>query len=314
VLTTKGAFLSPYQAIARRVRGTVEARYLDAGDAIYHVNDKWIEPKDNPTRPELTAYARQVVMDTVGSLAQTRRFDVVFVEARTGLLADADIGASLLAFLRSGGVVVVVGNYYPDPGGPLAACWPANATSRNTWMTGGSMHADGPMLAGVPTDYLTGHTWIPIAAAANAGSAIATGEAGALFSASIGTGTLLYCPTGPMSQRWDAMDSIVWQYDHDDIWLRYWDQALYEAWRGKLAFPAYTDKFTVAPIIQNKPGAGASFHVSGVVVNRDAGSSLTGSLHVVDDKGGVVYRTDVGVGAPVGGSMPVAVDVPVSPS
>jgi hypothetical protein len=309
VLTTKGTFLSPYQAIARRLHGTLEARYLNGSDARYHVNDAWIEPKDTPTEAELTAYAKEVIVETVRGLTRAPRFDVVFVEANTGLVADPEIVTPLLDYLRTGGVVVVVGNCYPAVGSPLAASWPAAPTKRNSWMGGGATRAAGPELAGVPTERLTGHSWIPIAEAANGGRALATGEAGALFAATVGEGTLLYCPLGPMSRRHDALESVVRDYDHDEIWLRYWDGVLHETCWGSRAFPGYVDTFAVSI-----PKERQVIEVSGLVVNRSAAGPLVGSVHLVNPLGTVVYRAEAPVTAAIGAQHPLALSIPVAPS
>lgn len=308
VLTTKGAFLSPYQAIARRLHGTVEARYINGSDARYHVNDAWIEPKDTPTDAELTAYAKQVIVETVRGLVQQPRFDVVFIEENTGLLANPEITAPQLDYLRGGGVVVVTGNYFPDATNALATVWPAKASTQgHSWHVGGAKRGNGPELAGVPTDRLTGWNYIPFADAANGGRALATGESGALYAATVGKGTLLFCPMGPMSRTHDALETVVREYDHDEVWLRYWDQALHEVCAGSRAFPAYVDKFEAS--IQQE-----NILVAGVVVNRSAAGALAGSVHVVNPLGAVVYRADVPVTVVAGASQTLAVSVPVAPS
>lgn len=304
VLTSKGEFLSPYQAIARRLHGTVEARYVNGSDARYHVNDAWIEPKDTPTEQELTAYARQVIVETVRGLTPTSRFDAVFVEADTKLLADPDVAAPLLDYVRAGGVLVTVGNFHPAAESVLAAVWPAAPTKNNSWMAGGATRTGGPELAGVPTERLTGWNWIPVAAATNGGRALAIGESGSLFVATVGRGSLLYCPMGPMSRRHDALEVSVRAYDHDEIWLRYWDQALSEALRGQAAFPAFGEIL---------PSAGPG-DLNVRVVNRSCTGTLAASVHVVNPLGRVVYGATTPVTVPPGTSAVVRVAIPVAPT
>jgi hypothetical protein len=50
VISDKNSSLATYRRIARRLGSQVEYVYVGVNDQVeYHVNDKWIEPKDNPT-------------------------------------------------------------------------------------------------------------------------------------------------------------------------------------------------------------------------------------------------------------------------
>jgi len=63
--------LAPWQRVARRMRSTIVFRYYgQAGDAIYHVNDKWIEPKDTPTADELNACIATVAAESLAPRTQ----------------------------------------------------------------------------------------------------------------------------------------------------------------------------------------------------------------------------------------------------
>lgn len=313
VLISKGRSTAEYSRIARRLRATWEVRYFsgwNGGDDIYHVNDKWIEPQGNPTREELAAYARQVILDTVTQAAPKKAYDVVFWDV-PDLLKVEDFQKACLALLAAGTVVVVDGNYYPAAESPLAAVWPAQPSKRgNSWMSGGAQRPDGPELAGLPLERLAGHTWIPLAEATEGSIALATGESGALFLRRVGRGALLFCPTGPISKKWDAIAALGRQYDHDEIWLRLWDQALHTLIQGPDAIPAYADL---------RPGEkqalpGADYVVPGTLVNRAWTGPLAVSVHVTTPRGKVVYAKEASVTLAAGEAQPYEVRVPVAVS
>ena len=79
----KSESAAPYQRIARRLRATLALRYLGEGEDFYryHVNDKWIEPSDNPTLKELVAELRKVAGASI-STSDPRTFDVIFIHQK----------------------------------------------------------------------------------------------------------------------------------------------------------------------------------------------------------------------------------------
>ncbi len=310
VLTAKTESTGVYQRIARRLRATWEVRYLGGGDDIYHVNDKWIEPQANPTGKELEAYTRKVILDTANAAAAKKQYDVVFW-GLPQLLQEADFQQAFLGLLQAGTVIIVTGSYYPTANSPLAPVWPAQPGKRgNSWMSGGAERTEGPELAGLPLERLAGHTWIPIAEATEGSTALATGESGALFLRQVGRGAILFCPTGPISKRWDALNALGRKYDHDEIWLRLWDQALHTIIGGADAIPAYADL---------RPGEkealpGADYVVPGKLVNRAWTGPLAVSVHVTTPRGKVVWGKEETVPLPAGQEQPYELRVPVAPS
>jgi hypothetical protein len=113
--------------------------------------------------------------------------------------------------------VVITGNFYPDAVSVMGKEWPAKSTNRNTWMQGGATRKDDAELAGIPVEKLSGHNWIPIAEATAGSTALATGETGALFKRAIGKGTLLFCPMGVISRKYNVIQTIQRYYDHDEF-------------------------------------------------------------------------------------------------
>lgn len=295
VITGKGDFLSPYQRIARRLGATLDVRYLNGPDAIYHVNDKWIEPETQPpTIAELTRHAEKVVLDTLATLNSPSQYDVVF-----GVPRMAEAAGPLLDYMRSGGVVVAAGDTYPDATNALAAVWPARPSAQRTWTNTGATRTDSLELAGVPIERLTAHAWIPVAEPSNGGRALAINGAGAMFVNRVGKGALLYVPTGLMS-RHHNMDLVTRDYDHDEIWLRTWAQVLPELCGGRRARPSFAD----VTVSTNAPG-----RLNVRIVNRSARGPLAGSVHVINPRGRVVYKAEVPVA-----SEHLEVNLPVAPS
>ena len=339
VIIGKNRPLAVYQRICRRIQASLDVRYTNDGDARYHVNDKWIEPQGDPTNEELTAYCQQLIRESLQPVSGLRPFDVVFYDHTAQRLADVTLQQNLRAFLEAGGILVVCGNEYPPPGSPLANLWPAQPTPQNSWMSGGAKRADGPELAGVPVDRLTGHTWIPLAEPAHGGRALPTGEAGAMFARKVGPGTLLFVPTGPLSRLWDLQARLGRTLDHDEIWLRAWDQVLHELQAGVKAAPAYSE---LRHVVRESPdakghggregeapaepraahgSAGASPPQVGSsrtgtfiakIVNRAVAGPLVASLHVASPQGTVLYQCDVKVSVPAGSEQTLDLSVPVA--
>ncbi len=303
VFSGKNGSLASYQRIARRLRATLSVRYTDiGGDSIYHVNDKWIEPKDNPTADELAARVAELAGDALKLRDGRPPADVIFC-SRLDL-------PGLLECVRAGAVLVTCGSVYPAADSPLAAEWPAKPTPRNSWMSGGATRADGPTLAGLPLHRLAGHTWIPLAEATEGSQALATGECGAAFSRRVGDGAILFVPTGPVSRHHAAVALHGRVYDHDEIWLRFWDQLLYETVRGAEAMPAYAD---LRPGDAAAP-PGATYSVPGRLVNRSAAGPLGVAVRVTTPRGETLFSRTETVEVPPGGEREYAVAIPVDPS
>jgi len=274
--------LAPWQRVARRMRSTIEFRYVgQAGDAIYHVNDKWIEPKNNPTADELNAYVAKVAAESLAPKNGQPPADVIF----SGMVSDE----GLLASVKAGAVLVTCGNVYPGEKACFAPEWPARPTPRNSWMSGGAQRVYGePALAGLPVQWLAGHTWIPIAEPTDGSAALATGETGAVFTRKVGKGAIIFVPTGLISRFYAAITKFGRVYDHDEIWLRLWDQLLYETVRGADALPAFAD---LQPGAKEAP-LGQDYVLPGKLVNRKAPARLTVSVHVTTPRGTVVYSKE----------------------
>ncbi len=308
-ITSKGNSAAAYQRIARRMRASLDLRYLGGGDDIYHVNDKWIEPKDNPTAQELREYTVKVIRDTVSAAAAEPRYEVIFCDNPGQILADAQLQEGLLACARQGTVLVVCANYYPAEGSPLAPLWPGKAEPRNSWMAGGARRTEAAEVAGLPLERLMGHTWIPLTSAAEGAVALATGESGACFLRRVDRGAVVFCPTGPISRRHDAIAAHGRRYDHDEIWLRLWDQVLYLLVRGEKAFPALTD--LTAGETEAPPGQ--EYVLAGKVINRTFAGPLTLSVHVTTPRGKVVYSNTETVNLPAGQEAAREIRVPIRP-
>ena len=155
-------------------------------------------------------------------------------------------------------------------------------------MTGGARRSGGWELAGVPVQYLHGHIWIPLAAAADGALALATGESGAMFLRRVGRGSLLLVPTGPISRRYDAVATLSRRFNHDEIWLRAWDQVLYSLVPNESAPGAL-------PVLANlQPGASQAlpareYLLPMKIINRGHAGPLVMATHVTAPSGRVVY-------------------------
>ena len=162
-ILSKRQSTAPLQRIARRMRASLEIRYVGGGDDRYHVNDKWIEPKGDPTKDELLEFGTRLVLDATSFEGDRPPYDVIFCNWN---LEDPTLQANLIKFMNAGGVLAACGSVYPKVESPLGRLWPAKPTPRNSWMGGGATRTDARELAGVPVQYLAGHTWIPIPEAA----------------------------------------------------------------------------------------------------------------------------------------------------
>jgi hypothetical protein len=298
---TDHASTAAYQRIARRLRSTIEFRYEGkAGDSIYHVNDKWIEPQKNPTPAELDDYVRNVARESLGPRNGKPPADVIFSR-------DVD-DAGLLSSVRAGAVLVTCGNVYPKDDSPFASEWPAKATKDHDWMHGAARRSEGALpLSGIPVERLSGTTWIPIAVPTSGSTTLSSKFCGSIYTRKVGEGTILFAPTGPLSKAHDVIASLSRSYDHDEIWLRLWDQLLYDAAQGARALPAWAD---LAPGAK-EAAPGQAYLLPGRIVNRSAPGALEISVHVTTPRGKVVFKASDKVQVPVGEGIPYEVRVPV---
>jgi hypothetical protein len=252
---------------------------------------------------------QRVVADTFDPQQAALPYDVIFI-AVPGALHE-----NLLYWVRAGKWLVVCGNLYPASDSPLAVEWPARPTPTHTWMAGGATRGAGPALAGVPVERLSGWTYIPVVEPTDGSLALATGESGAAFLRRVGKGGILFVPTGPFSRFHDAIRKFGRLYDHDEIWLRFWDQLLHETVRGERDFPAYTD-------LRFDPASGVLQGQITFVVPPSGGpargtpeggtTNLAVSVHVTTPRGEIVYAQEETVTVPVGQTLPYEVRVPVA--
>ncbi len=305
VVLDKRSSAGPFLRIARRLRAVLEIRYLTRGsNAIYHVNDKWIEPKENPTREELAAYSQQVVLDTFRVEEGRCPYDVIFLT--TGI-DNKRLPSAVLSCVEAGALLVVTGNHWPPADSPLSQFWPAKATGRNTWHSGGASRNDAAALAGVPLQRLKGHRWMPLAEPSEGAVSLAEGETGAAFVRDVGKGKLLFVPSGPISRFYSAIETLQRQYDHDEIWLRFWDHVVYELTRSADAFPVYTDLSAPAAVSAGHEGV-----VEAKLVNRSFAGPLAVGIHVTNPTGRVVFRKEESITVPVGVAHSFQVQVPAA--
>jgi hypothetical protein len=292
--------LAPYQRIARRMRSTLEVCYEGpAGDGIYHVDDKWIEPKDNPTPKELDEFIKKVAHEAVAPRKGTPA-DVIFTSA----INDA----GLLARVKAGAVLVSCGHVDPRKS-PFAAEWPAKALKDSSWMNEGARRSEGALaLSGLPVHRLSGWDYLPLHEPTPGSTALSANLCGSVYTRKVGKGTVIYVPTGPISRYAQSIAAFARKYDHDEIWLRLWDQLLYEMVRGADAIPAFSDL---------QPGAkeaapGQVYALGGRILNRTARGPLAVSVHVTTPRGAVVYSTSERVEVPKDETKPYEVRVPVA--
>jgi hypothetical protein len=303
----KGESAAAYQRIARRLRASLELRYLAVGDDRYHVNDKWIEPSGDPTMEELIAESRKMAFRSIEPVGGRWPCDVLFCNRE---LNDAALQESLVRFVSAGGVLAVCGNVYPPPTSLLGQRWPAKAMPNNSWMSGGARRSGDWELAGVPVQYLHGHAWIPLAAAADGAVALATGESGAMFLRRVGRGSLLLVPTGPISRRYDAAATLLRRFDHDEIWLRAWDQVLYSLAPNDSApggLPVCADLRPGGP--QALPECEYALPMK--IINRGHRGPMVMATHVTAPGGRVVYTRVEPLDLAPGRDMSAELRVPV---
>ncbi len=291
VIASFNSAVASYQRIARRCNADVDFRFyprtgLSGGTGpswqiMAHTNDQWIEGKKKPSPEEVTDRLLQQIREALA--AAPDRYDVVFVSEVSEIIND-----QLLAYMRGGGVVVVTGKTYPQEGSELESLWPAAPhPKKRSWHHDGSERAEAPHLMGLPLQRLSAHQYMHHAQVADGADALATGASGAAFLQRVGDGTLLFVPTGPISRHPGAAANSLRRYDHDEIWLRYWDQLLHGVAGGASALPALAD-ITHGP---DEAPAGQDYPLQGMLHNRtDHAQTLMVSAHVVAPSGEVVYQ------------------------
>ena len=309
VVADKRQAMSAYRRIALRLRSRVDYCYVGVDDMVeYHVNDKWIEPKDQPTRDELAKAVLESAVRTTQVQDGQPVADVIVVNGNPAhVLDEPAIAANLLANVRAGAALVVCGSVYPKTESPLAAVWPMKAKPQNSWMGGGATRMPHAALAGVPVSHLAGHQWIPFAEPTEGSTALATGESGSAFLRTVEQGAVVTIPMGPISRHWAAIERLQRRYDHDEIWLRLWDQLLYELVRGDEAFPAYGD----LPPVTGETPAGQQAVIEGTLANRTLNGPLAVAVHVTNPLGEVVFRQEETVELAAGAQRSYPVHIPV---
>lgn len=300
---------APYQRIARRLNASLELGFLagegkQGPDAIYtlsHTNDKWIEAAKDPSAQEVADHARVRLREALAA----GTYDAVF---------SGQLWPELAEYVKRGGVWVVCGKVVPDDKSPLAPLWPGRPTGKNSWHDKGAQRGAAPEVAGLPLERLAGWQYHGIYEAAEGAEALATGQSGAAFLRRVGKGAILLVPSGPISKRHDAIESLHRAYDHDEIWLRFWDQVLHGLTSGGEALPVVADLRSA----EKEAAAGQDCTLPGNLLNRGkAARQVAVSVHVVSPSGQVVYAgqpRDVPL-APGGArewnvTLPVAADWP----
>ncbi len=268
-----------FQRISRRCNASLDMAFLPGGnlDKIYtlaHTNDRWIEASKNPSPEDVATEAKRLLSETLKTAAD--KYDVIFSNLLLPELAE---------FARQGGIWVVTGNIMPDEDDELFKLWPAAPTGGSSWHGSGATPTDAAEVAGLPLEHLGGHQWHKHYEVLDGARALATGGAGAAFVRQVGKGAILLVPTGAISKKADAIASKQDKYDHDEIWLRFWDQVLHELVEGKEALPVVAD--LKAPEEYAKPG---DYVLSGTLLNRsDEERQVNVAVHVVDPSGKIVH-------------------------
>jgi len=307
-ITGKLGSAAPYARICRRLRARLELRYISTGDDRYHVNDKWIEPTDTPTQDELKSATIATAIAAVNPVGEAP-YDVIFCDNPDNLLLNTELQTQLLRYMTNGGTFVMCGSLYPANTTPLGKVWPATP-GNNLWQNQGGQRTDGPELAGIPLERLAGWTWTPTPLVAEGAVALATGQNGAAYLRAVGAGRLLYVPTGPLSRHYHAITNFGRNYDHDEIWLRFWDQLLYTLLNGERAIPVYADLRS-----GEKPAApGENYKLAGSVANRAWPGVLTAVVHVCAPNGAVVYTHQDTLTVPRKNSVGYDVQIPIGTS
>jgi len=270
---------SAYQRIARRCGAALDLVVLgdirDDISTLAHTNDQWIEAREQPSVTEVTEQAERMCKEALADASS--RYDVIFCSSPR---------PDLLPFVEQGGIWVICGNVVPPADSPLLAHWPAKPSDKNSWHHGGSQRSDAAEVAGLPLHKLSSHQWHGIYEPAEGSLALASGEAGAAFLRRIKKGAILLVPTGPISRTWDAVERLHRAYDHDEIWLRFWDQVLHALTAGEKALPLVAD----LALNETEATAGKEHLLPGKIINRAPHKQKVAiASHVVSARGRVVY-------------------------
>src|SRR5262249_31207161 len=131
----------------------------------------------------------------------------------------------LFASVKAGAVLVACGGFYPEANSPFAAEWPAKPTKDSMWMNLSARRSEGAVaLSGLPIQWLSGWDYFPVAEPTPGSTALSADQRGSVYTRKVGAGTNIFAPTGPISRFASAIASFGRKYDHDEIWLRLWDQ------------------------------------------------------------------------------------------
>ena len=285
VISNTEAGINGYQRIARRLHATLETYYLLARFDHYHVHDAWIEPKGSPTDKEAFDKSWELARESLVLNEGKPPADVLFLQGLGGRMNDPVFITRVQAIAAAGGVVVFCGNTYPDAESALLPLWPAQRSTNQSWMQSGSKVEHGSLLAGVPTDRLTAHSWIPFMELTPGSLWLASGQAGSASIRPVGKGVFVLSPTGPFSRRSNALNTIVKEYDHDEIWLRYWDTLLHQLVRSSEALPAF------AHLQPNLTAAapGQPYALQAQITNQTMRESMQLTVHVTSPRGKVLH-------------------------
>ena len=310
VVITGNVGVSGYHRLARRLHAALDTRYVLNGDDIYHIHDAWIEPKGSPTKDEAYGRSWEMAKEVLTLIDGKPQADVLFVTSLGARMDEVDFQLRVKAFAEAGGVVVISGSYYPAEASPLAEVWPGVPGKNRSWMNGGSNVEDRTLLAGVPTEQLTAHSWINFLEPAAGATLLASGQAGAAALRRVGKGTLVLLPVGPFSQHAFSLNTLVNLYDHDDIWLRYCDTLLFQLVRGTDALPA------LAHLQDNLPAAapGQPYALTATVTNRAATAEMQLTLHVAAPRGAVLHVEERPLTLPAGETSTLEFTIPVAAS
>lgn len=305
-----------YMRIARRLRAEmtlcIYSPFVHGAARRGERLDMHIPDSRRAKTPGLRAYNKKTVRRYLDGGPDGEPYDVIFI-ADGSVLAEKEMQQKLLELVREGAVLVMTGRRaWPKEGEFLADHWPARPSKRRgrtkrSWMGGGSTPTGVPETAGLPLRLLKAHTWQPIAEATEGAVALSTGQAGSAFKRQSGKGTLLFVPTGPISRVHNALGRIGRRYDHDEIWLRFWDQTLHELVRGADALPAFVRTETG----EKKATTGEKHVLSADVVNRAQEGELTLATHVTTPRGEVVFTDRQTVSVRPENEKKVEVAVPV---
>ncbi len=289
------------QRIARRLRATPDYRYFSrGGDDIYHVHDAWIEPdgKGPPSRTDLNTVTLRQMAEVLRPRDGQPSYDVILVGNAGMIYEDPKVAEELLNAVRSGAVLAACESYYPKKGSALADVWPTQPDTQATWMTRGAKRSDlhDPLLAGVPLRLMTGHEYAAIPQPTEGTQVLSTGHCGAALLRRSGKGAIIFIPTKVISEVHDAKERVGRRYDHDEIWLRFWDHLLYEVARGDVAFPAWTDLQLGVEQAEHD----TTYALAATLVNRSAAPELSVSVHVLSPQGNLVFSREESVNLPPG--------------